>query len=146
MSKNHYSQSSEEALLTAHPFLRTLFQGLLPLHDHTVVWGYRGEKDQNRLYREGKSTKEWGESKHNIWLGESSPDAPAVDIYPHVDGRMVTGDKKGDAAQLVYFSGIVIGRAESLGIPIRWGGNWDMDDIIVTDQTFNDLGHYELMT
>ena len=36
-----------------------------------------------------------------------------------------------------------MGIANRLEIPIRWGGDWDMDTY-VKDQKFKDLPHFEL--
>ncbi|MFQ5990813.1 MAG: hypothetical protein ACE5NA_00110 [Nitrospiraceae bacterium] len=41
------------------------------------------------------------------------------------------------------FGGFVLGVAEMMDIPIRWGGDWDGDRTF-RDQNFNDLSHFEL--
>jgi hypothetical protein len=44
-----------------------------------------------------------------------------------------------------YFAGFVMGLATAmnLGDRIRWGGDWDGDHEL-TDQTFDDLVHFEM--
>jgi len=42
------------------------------------------------------------------------------------------------------FGGYVLGSAERLGVPLRWGGDWDRDHDVFDDQTFQDLVHFEL--
>ena len=42
------------------------------------------------------------------------------------------------------FGGYVVGAAHRLGVPIRWGGDWDQDHDVFDDQTFQDLVHFEI--
>jgi len=49
-----------------------------------------------------------------------------------------------DIRRFYYFGGFVVGVANKLDIPIRWGGDWD-GDFEVKDQNFNDLVHFELL-
>jgi len=48
-----------------------------------------------------------------------------------------------DTKSFYHFAGFVLGIAAVMGIELRWGGDWDMDDDL-HDQTFNDLVHFEL--
>lgn len=49
-----------------------------------------------------------------------------------------------DEHHLCYLAGQIMTLAKQMGLPIRWGGNWDRDGIIIKDQTFQDLVHFEL--
>lgn len=49
-----------------------------------------------------------------------------------------------DTRRFYYFGGFVLGIAESMGIAVRWGGDWD-GDMQIKDQNFNDLVHFELL-
>ncbi len=40
-------------------------------------------------------------------------------------------------------TGYVMGTAQSLGYPLRWGGDWDADTE-TNDNRFDDLVHFEL--
>jgi len=68
----------------------------------------------------------------------------AVDIYAYVNGRA-----NWDKASLCYLGGVITSTAnrlfneERISNKIRWGGNWDNDGEIITDQLFQDLPHYE---
>ena len=65
-------------------------------------------------------------------------DGLAVDIAPHpIDWE--------DIKRFTYLAGIVVGIAHSMDIPIRWGGNWDRDNEILSDQKFDDCPHFELV-
>ena len=121
---------SKERLLSCHVQLRQLFERVVETFDCTVLTGHRGIEDQNNAFLDGKSKVMWPDGKHN--------DRPslAVDIAPWP----VDWD---DTARFYYFSGYVMGIAQEMGIPIRWGGDWDGDNDL-NDQTFNDLVHFEL--
>ncbi len=45
--------------------------------------------------------------------------------------------------ECLFFGGFVLGIAQTMGIAIRYGGDWDSDKDL-TDQTFQDITHYEL--
>ena len=60
----------------------------------------------------------------------------AVDVAPYP----IDWD---DTDRFYHFAGYVFGIAESMGIHLRWGGDWD-SDFTFTDQSFHDLPHFEL--
>ena len=110
--------------------------------DFGVAEGHRSIEDQQKYFKEGKSkidgvTKK---SKHNL-----SP-SQAVDVYAFVNGK-ASWDKN----HLCIIAGVILACAEYLrqtgeiNKKIRWGGNWDMDGEIISDQTFQDLPHFELI-
>lgn len=79
---------------------------------------------------EGRSKTKWPDSKHN-----SNP-SMGIDVAPYpIDWN--------DIKRFYHFGGFVQSRAESLGIKLRWGGDWDSDRDL-NDQTFMDLVHFEL--
>ena len=41
-------------------------------------------------------------------------------------------------------AGFVMGIANTVGIKLRWGGDWDKDTEL-KDNKFNDLGHFEII-
>ena len=41
-------------------------------------------------------------------------------------------------------AGRVMQEADRLGVTLRYGGDWDMDETVVSDQTFQDLVHFEI--
>lgn len=129
---NTYSRLSEERLSTCHFDLRRIFREALQVMDHSILCGHRGNEEQDRAFDEGNSKLQWPESKHN-----RSP-SMAVDAMPYpIDWN--------DVERSFYFAGIVKGIAHCLGIPIRWGGDWNGDNRF-RDERFRDLAHYELIT
>ena len=111
--------------------------------DIRVLEGRRSWARQEDLFFEGRTTKRAGESKHNPpKLPDGTEDAnwlsDAVDIVPYPVDWM-------DAKRFIYMAGLVIGVGRTLNFNLRWGGNWDEDQIIIDDQNFDDLPHIEYL-
>lgn len=130
-----YSETSKKRLKTVTHELRIVFNLLIKHYDCTIVYGQRGEKAQNELFKNGLSKLKYPNSKHN-----RKPFSEAVDAAPWIDGKASE-----DYLQCTYMAGLVIGIGKSFGFNIRWGGNWDQDLIVIEDQTFQDLWHYEII-
>ena len=123
---------SKRNLYTAHPDLIRLFEEVVKSFDCTVIEGHRSKERQNKLFDEGNSKLKYPKGKHN-----ATP-SNAVDVAPYpIDWN--------DRDRFHYFAGYVIGIASSMGIKIRWGGDWDMDTQ-TKDNNFDDLPHFELKT
>ena len=135
-----YGKSSREKLATVKPLLRQILENVLKMGimDITILYGIRGKEEQNRLYAEKKSKLKWPDSKHNIqqqwWKSK------AVDAAPFINGKVSYNYN-----HCCYLAGLVMGEASRMGIAVRWGGDWDMDGEAITDQSFNDLLHYEIV-
>jgi peptidoglycan L-alanyl-D-glutamate endopeptidase CwlK len=82
----------------------------------------------------GNSKVKWPNSKHN------SKPSRAVDIAPYINGKLSWKDE-----DCVALSKHILGVASRLGVPLRWGGDFNMDG----DKTKYDAWdkpHYELVT
>ena len=105
----------------------------IQLVDFSVVYGFRGEEDQNRAWKAGHSTKPWPKSKHN------QQPSIAIDILPYPSGWPQDNDpdnvKKHKIGHFYYMAGVVMQCAKDEGIELRWGGDWDMDKDFM-DQSF----------
>lgn len=126
-----FSKHSVNNLSTADHRLRVLFERVVQEFDCTVITGHRSKKDQDAAVAAGNSKTKWPNSKHN------SVPAQAVDVIPYP----VDWD---DRERMSFFAGFVKGVALSMGIKIRWGGDWDQDTE-VKDNSFDDLVHFELV-
>lgn len=143
-----YSTSSLSRLYTCDDRIVLVCEKVVESWDNTVLYGFRDETVQNRLYETGKSQVMFPKSKHNKYK------ALAVDLAPYgVWGKdrpnIVWPDRKSgtfikDLAAWYYFAGFVLGVAKGLGIKMRHGGDWNCNRQI-NDQTFDDLGHFELL-
>lgn len=134
-----YSNKSLQKLNTCHWDIQRVFLAVigLDLIDITIVEGWRSKARQNRLYAIGKSKLKWPHSKHNT-RGPAFP-SMAVDAAPCILGKV-----SWDWRHCIYSAGIIMGVAAKMGIKLRWGGDWDCDGEAITDQTFQDLVHFEI--
>ena len=120
-----FSQRSLKALEGVDGRLRAILDEAIRVYDFTVLEGVRSREKQAEMVEKGASKTM--ESKHL--------DGLAVDIAPHpIDWE--------DIKRFTYLAGIVVGIAHSMDIPIRWGGNWDRDNEILSDQKFDDCPHF----
>ena len=112
---------------------------IVAIYDITILEGRRSWSRQAELLRTGKSKVGPGESKHNPPTdGDVDFLVPAVDVAPYpIDWQ--------DSKRFVYLAGMVMAFAADEGVTIRWGGNWDMDETIIDDQSFDDLPHFEIV-
>lgn len=110
-------------------------------YDIIVIEGRRSWDRQAELLRLNKTKVGPGQSKHNppkLPDGTEDKDwlSDAVDVAPYpIDWK--------DAKRFIYMAGLIIGVGRTLGFDFRWGGNWDEDQIIIDDQNFDDLPHFE---
>ena len=129
MSK--FSQRSTDRLATCNRELQRLFERVVQTWDCTILEGHRGEEAQNEAERTGRSNLRFPDGNHN------SIPSRAVDVAPYpIDWN--------DTDRWRAFGGYVLGVAEVLEIPIRWGGDWDGDREF-KDQNLVDLPHFELL-
>jgi len=117
-------------LRTCDSWLQRLFERVVLQYDCSVLTGHRGEEAQHEAFLSGKSKLDWPDGNHNSYPSR------AIDVAPWpIDWE--------NRKRFYHFAGYVLGVAEILAIPIRWGGDWD-SDYDLDDQTFNDLVHFEL--
>lgn len=130
-----FSLTSKERLKTCHPKLFMLFSEVVKDYDCAVLCGYRNYTDQEKAFSEGNSKEHFPNSKHN-----KNPSL-AVDVAPYD-----TANKRiyQEQSKYVEFAYLVLGKAKELGLPIRWGGDWNMDGKW-RDNKFFDGAHFELI-
>ena len=125
-----FGRRSKERLATCDNRLQDVFNEVIKHVDCSVLEGQRDEERQNKLFDEGKTKVRFPDGRHN-----DSP-SRAVDVTPYpVDWS--------DRERQTLFAGFVIGIAKSMGINLRWGGDWDQD-WQVKDNMFDDFPHFEL--
>ena len=125
-----FGKRSKERLATCDTRLQEVFNEVIKYVDCSILEGHRDKERLNQLYIEGKTKVKYPNGRHN-----SSP-SNAVDVTPYpVDWA--------DRERQTLFAGFVIGIARSMGITLRWGGDWDMD-FQVMDNRFDDFPHFEV--
>mgnify|MGYP003651971829 CR=1 FL=1 len=155
-----FGSKSFNKVNTCHRDLQTILNQAIKLTrvDFGVSHGYRKPEEQFELYKKGRKEVSGGwkiedkskvvtyldgfekKSKHN------HEPSRAFDIYAFVNGKA-----NWNKDYLIYLGGIIISASEILyeqgktTHKLRWGGNWDSDSEIITDQNFMDLPHFELI-
>ena len=125
-----FGKKSKKGLNTCDKRLQKVFNEVIKHVDCSVLEGHRNEERQNKLFDEGKTKVKFPSGRHN-----SSPSL-AVDVTPYpVDWA--------DRERQTLFAGFVLGIARSMGINLRWGGDWDQD-FQVSDNRFDDFPHFEI--
>lgn len=139
-----FGSKSRERLLLAHDDIRKIFN--LAIKRTKVDFGisetFRLPEIQKEYFDKGLSKCDGYtiKSKHN-----QAPSL-AIDIFAYVKGKASY-----KVEELSYIAGLIDSCAEELYERreithlIRWGGNWDRDGEIFTDQGFDDSPHFELI-
>lgn len=150
-----FGERSKAKLVTCHPHLRLVLNEAIERWDFTIIYGFRGEAEQNEAFATGNSTKRWPESLHNHVATQEDVDAGfasnvgaplslGVDLAPwHPEEPHILWEK---TEEFYLLAGRIQGISEMIlpkGWYLRAGADWDGDGY-VTDQTFHDLGHLEL--
>lgn len=126
-----FSKKSAKKLSQCDPRLQRVFEEVIKHWDCTILEGHRDKGTQDEYFRTGKSKLKYPSSKHN------SIPSKAVDAVPYpIDWQ--------DTERFRAFGGFVLGVAATLGIKLRWGGDWDGDKDF-KDQSFIDMPHFELV-
>ncbi len=144
-----YSSRSEGRLETADIRLYHLFMSVVTDFDNTILYGRRSPEEQFELFKRGRRLES------GVWVVENP-----LEVVTYKDGFEKLSNHNYEPSQAVdaipypidwgntdrmyYFAGVVMERARQMGVPIRWGGDWD-GDTETTDQRFVDLPHFELV-
>jgi peptidoglycan L-alanyl-D-glutamate endopeptidase CwlK len=126
-----FSNKSKARLKLCHGGIITVMNKAIEIVDFSILSTYRGEAEQTKLYVGGLSKLQYPHSKHN-WMPSHG-----IDVAPYpIDFE--------NRERFVYLAGIILGIASQEIVNLRWGGDWDMDNDL-HDQTFMDLGHFEVV-
>lgn len=148
-----YGRSSQAVLATVHHDIEIIAVHVIEIFDIRLLQGARTIEEQIRNIRKGVSKTL--DSRHipRDSDGHYDPTQPAIalDFAPYKagvnpwpqdsDSRVTREKKKG---RFYYAQGIIRQVAHEHDIRIRQGVDWDMDADFF-DQSFDDLGHIELL-
>ena len=131
-----FGSQSRKKLSQLHPDLQLVARESIKIVDFSIIEGHRDKQTQNRYFnaRPQRSKVQWPDGKQNKIPSEAM-DSPAY----------VNGAISWNKSHNIYVAGVIMATAYRFGVRIRWGGNWDSDGEVVTDQSFQDLAHYELI-
>ncbi len=133
-----FGQRSRDRIATLDERWEGVLFQVIEHYDFTIVCGFRDMAAQTFAFEQSFSTKQWPNSKHNV-----NPSL-AVDIAPwHSDLPHIRWERK---EEFIFLAGLIVG-ASWMNLDgddsIRWGGDWDSDGD-QRDQTFMDIGHFEI--
>lgn len=142
--KYQFGKKSLENYLTLHKDLQLILSEAIEISpiDFGVSDGHRPVDVQQQYYKEGKSKCDGIKikSKHNYLP------SMAADIYPFINGQASwSNETLSFLAGLITAVSIRLHKDGKISHLIRWGGNWDMDGEMITDQVFDDRPHLELI-
>jgi|TARA_R110000823_G_scaffold217725_3_gene347050 peptidoglycan LD-endopeptidase CwlK len=118
-------------LVTLDERLQKVLNEVIKYVDCSIIEGHRSGERQDRLFEEGRTKVKYPNGRHN-----ANP-SRAVDVVPYP----IDWD---DRERFHLFAGFVIGIGQSMGIRLRWGGDWNMN-FEVDDNNFDDFPHFELV-
>lgn len=126
-----FGKTSKAKLETCDERLQEILNEAIKHYDFSVLCGYRGEEEQNKLFDEGKTKVKFPDSKHNRLP------SLAVDIAPYPV-------QWNDTLRFARLFGLIEGIALERGYKLRWGADWDMDNNI-KEHNFLDFPHIGLL-
>ena len=138
-----YGAKSSERLFSCDDRIQRVSMEVIKHEDCAILEGARPAERQAELFRQGKSTLDGVNQIPMHQVSRERPNSLAVDASPYpttLHGVSIWQDE----FRFTRFAGIVLGIGLSMGIRLRWGGDWDSDGSKV-NQTFHDLPHFELI-
>lgn len=119
-----YSRRSKERLQSCHFVLQALMTEAIKgaPSDMSIVSGYRGEAQQNELYKNRRSKVQWPNSKHNKDPSE------AVDVVPYVGGLSWNWAHIEPLAEHIKAAWTRLPAHVTEGWRLEWGGDWRWRD------------------
>lgn len=145
-----FGNTSTRKLSTCHPDLVQIHQLAISRSriDYGISEGHRSLERQKELFDQGRSKIDGinRKGKHNF------KPSLATDIYIYHPDPETRQKLAYDPGSLCYVAGVILSctaellEQQKISHSIRWGGNWDKDGVILMDQSFDDLPHFELIT
>lgn len=126
-----FDKRSLERLRHAHPLLQRIMHEAIKKAPFLVLDSQRGRAAQELAFRLKHTKAHFGNSAHN-W----SPSV-ALDVAP------IPLNWKNPKPFIILAQQIILPIALGMKIPIRWGGDWNMNGN-VNDESFSDKPHFEL--
>ena len=128
-----FGKRSKERLKGVDARLQNVLNEVCKYFDITVIEGLRSQERQDELVAQGKSKTKFGNHVQGT----------AVDIAPYP----IEWDARDD---FHYLGGFMLATAASMGVKIRWGGDWNASSLFkgqrtTKDNSFDDLVHFEIL-
>ena len=125
-----FGQQSLNSRAKLHEKLQEVVDEAIKEIDFKILDATRGRLAQERAFATGHSKARFGQSAHNF------VPAIAMDLFPApYDWKNTPSFDK--------LAAVIMRIAKAKGIPLRWGGDWDMDGK-KNNSGLIDLPHFEL--
>lgn len=152
-----FGRNSKKKLIQAHPDLKLIFKYGIACSsiDFGISCINRTYSEQLEEYVSGRSHLDPRNPKHLLAakhvVSVDKPLSEAGDIYIWHPDKELQRKLMYDVGSLCHVAGVLQTTAKTLYAAgktshiLRWGGNWDMDGVVLKDQSFDDLPHFELV-
>lgn len=150
-----FGEGSKKKLSTCESDIRLICNEAIKYIDFSVITGHRTKKKQNSLYPKFTKLK-WPDGKHNSFPSTAIDIAPYIPPYGTIFGgkeQILKMSELRNVSKVAAENFVIKSYARMIGfieavaatneIIIRVGIDWD-GDFDMLDQTFHDLGHWEL--
>ena len=137
-----FSERSLNNLKGVHPKLVAVVKRALELSpiDFTVLEGVRSQARQDELWAQGRTKP----GPVVTWVQTSGTHGIQADGYGHAVDLAPYPIDWNDLERFEQVSEAMFAAAKELGVTLRWGGNWDMDDK-PHEHGESDNPHFELV-
>lgn len=142
-----FGNKSKKEIESCHSDMRKICHEVIKSVDFSALEGKREDKRQYDLFLDGKSkvNGRTNKSKHQTTI--ENPLSMALDVAPF---PIDFSNNEKAKARFYMLAGYFFQVANTLhekgdiSHKLRWGGDWDSDKEF-GDQSFDDLGHFELV-
>lgn len=142
-----FGKASQARLEGLHPDLVKVLKRAIQLSeiDFTIIEGLRSAERQAALYAQGRTKP----GPKVTWVRKSNHQAKddgfgyAVDVYPFPVSLVLSHTPKEYEPLFDIIAKAVFAAAKELEIKIRWGADWDMDNM-PRERGETDNPHFEL--
>lgn len=143
-----FGNASKARLLNLHPALVKVLNRAIVVStiDFTIIEGVRSRARQAALYAQGRTKP----GPIVTWVRESNHEEKddgygyAVDLYPFPVSRVLAAKSPREYEPLFdLIAKAMFTAAKELGTTIRWGADWDMDNM-PRERGETDNPHFEL--
>lgn len=149
-AKYHFGNTSRTRLATCHRDIITICNEVIRVYDFSVLEGLRPLYKQQEYFQTGRSKLD-GVTRKSKHQDDGTGKSRAVDIVPYKRGHNAFSGRAKDNRRFYFLAGLIKMATAKLIAEgkithdIRFGGDWDSDDIY-SDQNFDDLPHFELVS
>lgn len=131
-----FGSASQAQLATLDPRLQQVLNEAIKHIDFSVVEGHRGQEAQDKAFNTGRSKLPWPQGNHN------KDPSTAADCAPW---PIDWSDKPDSIRRFCYLAGFIMMTGRQMGIPLRWGADWNKNDDLRDEGSFRDWPHFELV-